>query len=174
MQPLMFNTPVPVACNTPPQQKRYSPVRVLNRTTLPGIVSSTRQALNTVTVNVHVAVLPEASVAVQVTVVVPTGNTEPEAGVHDVVTPGQLSDAVGANVTGLPLVGGQVAGAATAMLAGQVIVGGCVSLTLTVNEQLPPPVPEVHVTVVVPTGKNEPLEGEQVIAPQPPADVGAG
>ena len=35
---------------------------------------------STVTVNVRLAVLPEASVAEQVTVVVPTGNVDPEAG----------------------------------------------------------------------------------------------
>ena len=52
--------------------------------------------LNTETVNVHDAVLPDVSVAVQVTVVVPTGNIEPDAGVQLAVTPGQLSLAVGA------------------------------------------------------------------------------
>ena len=49
----------------------------------------------TVTVNVQVAVLPDVSVAVQVTVVVPFGKNEPEAGVQEAVTPGQLSLAVG-------------------------------------------------------------------------------
>ena len=43
-----------------------------------------------------VAVLPIASVAVQVTVFVPTGKNDPDAGTHANVTPGQLSDAVGA------------------------------------------------------------------------------
>ena len=45
--------------------------------------------------NVHVEVLPDASVAVHVTVVVPFGKNEPDAGLHIVVTPGQLSLAVG-------------------------------------------------------------------------------
>jgi hypothetical protein len=45
----------------------------------------------TVTVNEQVALLPDASVAVQVTVVVPNGNVEPGGGVQTVVTPGQLS-----------------------------------------------------------------------------------
>jgi hypothetical protein len=51
----------------------------------------------TVTVNEHVAVLPEASVTVQVTVVVPTAKVEPDAGeqIGD-PTPGQLSLTVGA------------------------------------------------------------------------------
>ena len=41
-------------------------------------------------------VLPLASVAVQVTVVVPLGNVEPDAGVQVAVAPGQLSVAVAA------------------------------------------------------------------------------
>ena len=49
----------------------------------------------TVTENAHVPVFAEASVAVHVTVVVPTGNVEPDAGAHTTVEPGQLSDAVG-------------------------------------------------------------------------------
>jgi hypothetical protein len=49
----------------------------------------------TLTVKVQVAVFAEASVAVQVTVVVPTGKVEPLAGTHAAVTPGQLSLAVG-------------------------------------------------------------------------------
>ena len=50
----------------------------------------------TVTVNEHVLVLFEASVAVHVTVVVPTGNVAPDAGTHTTVTgTGQLSAPVG-------------------------------------------------------------------------------
>jgi hypothetical protein len=49
----------------------------------------------TVTVKVQVPVFAEASVAVHVTVVVPFGNVEPEAGTHATVAPGQLSEAVG-------------------------------------------------------------------------------
>ena len=71
-------TPVPVAANEPLQQKRYCPVWVLNRTTFPGVVSSCRQRLKPVTVKLQLEVLPEASVAVQVTVVVPTGKGWPE------------------------------------------------------------------------------------------------
>jgi hypothetical protein len=56
--------------------------------------SSCRHISNTVTVKLHVAVLLDASVAVQVTVVVPDGKHDPDAGVHATVTPGQLSDAV--------------------------------------------------------------------------------
>jgi hypothetical protein len=49
----------------------------------------------TVTVKLQVAVLPEASVAVHVTELAPLANVEPLAGLHAVVTPGQLSVAVG-------------------------------------------------------------------------------
>ena len=50
----------------------------------------------TVTVKVQLAVLLDSSVAVQVTVVVPTGKVEPEGGLQAVDTLGQLSEAVGA------------------------------------------------------------------------------
>jgi hypothetical protein len=45
----------------------------------------------TVTVNWHCAVLTLASVAVQVTVVVPTAKQVPDGGAQFTVTPGQLS-----------------------------------------------------------------------------------
>jgi len=53
----------------------------------------------TVTLKLHVAVLPDASVAVQLTGVVPFGKVEPDGGVQLVVTPGQLSDAEAEKVT---------------------------------------------------------------------------
>ena len=58
------------------------------------------------------------------------------------------------------------------IFAGQVIVGGWVSLTVIVNEQLGPEV-VVQVTVVVPTAKVEPDAGVQVTVPQAPVVVGA-
>jgi hypothetical protein len=45
----------------------------------------------TLTVKLHIVVVPEVSVAAQVTVVVPFGNIEPDAGLQDTPTPGQLS-----------------------------------------------------------------------------------
>jgi hypothetical protein len=59
------------------------------------------------------------------------------------------------------------------MFTGQVIAGGCVSLTVTVNEQ---PVPALFVqsTVVAPLAKSEPEAGAQVTVPQVPLTVGAG
>ena len=50
------------------------------------------------------------------------------------------------------------------MFDGQVIVGFSMSLTWTVNEQLGP-AESLHVTVVVPTAKEVPLAGKQVIVP---------
>ena len=49
----------------------------------------------TVTVNVQLFVLALESVAVHVTVVVPTAKHVPEAGEHDAVGPAQLSLGVG-------------------------------------------------------------------------------
>ena len=74
----------------------------------------------TVTVNVHVEVLPCASVAVLVTVVVPTAKLVPLAGLLDTVTPGQLSVALTLNVTLLLDAPGA---ALTLIFAGQVICG---------------------------------------------------
>lgn len=59
------------------------------------------------------------------------------------------------------------------MLAGHVIVGGCVSLIVTVKVQDGPAL-AVQVTVVVPFGKNEPEAGAQVTVPHVPVVVGAG
>ena len=52
----------------------------------------------TTTVKPHPAVLPDASVAVQLTVFVPLANVEPLGGVQRTLTPGQLSLTVGTNV----------------------------------------------------------------------------
>src|SRR5439155_26599190 len=78
----------------------------------------------TVTVKAQLEVLPCASVAVLVTVVVPTAKLLPLAGLFDTVTPGQLSVAVTLNVTLLLPAPGA---ASTTMFAGQVIAGACVS-----------------------------------------------
>lgn len=50
------------------------------------------------------------------------------------------------------------------------IIGNCVSLTVTVNEQAGPAV-VVQLTVVVPLGKNDPEAGEQDTVPHPPPVV---
>ena len=59
------------------------------------------------------------------------------------------------------------------MFAGQVIVGACVSLTVTVKLQLGP-APVVQVTVVVPFGNVDPELGAHVTVPHVPVVVGAG
>jgi hypothetical protein len=63
--------------------------------------------------------------------------------------------------------------AAAPVLAGQLIVGAGLSITVTVKLQKPLPVEDVAVTVVVPIGKNEPDAGVLVTVPQLPAVSGA-
>ena len=61
-----------------------------------GLLSSCKQTLNTTTENEQVAVLPDESATVHVTVVVPVGNAPPDGGVQMTApSPGQLSLAVG-------------------------------------------------------------------------------
>ena len=105
----------------------------------------------TVTVKLQVAVLPEGSVATLVTVVVPRLNVLPDVGVLTTVAL-QLSLAVTLKLTTAPQL---LLAEATLMFAGQVIVGGVVSLTVTVCVHvavLPDESVAVHVIVVVPTG----------------------
>src|ERR1043165_2924474 len=86
----------------------------------------------TMTVNVQVLLLPAVSTATFVTVVVPTGNEDPLAGVlFWLATLPQLSEAVTLNVT---LLAHAPAAALTVMFVGQLIVGACLSSTVTVNE----------------------------------------
>src|SRR6266478_3330727 len=100
----------------------------------------------------QVAVLPWESVAVQITVLVPTGNIA-GALLVTVTTP-QLSDTVG--VLSVTLVAPHRPGEATTVTrAGQVIEGGWLSVTITSCGQvavLPWESVAVQVTVLVPTG----------------------
>ena len=75
----------------------------------------------TVTVKLHVALLPLLSRAVLVTVVVPTGKAKPLAGLLVTVTPGQLSLALTVKITLLVHTPGA---ALTVKFPGQVICGG--------------------------------------------------
>ena len=75
----------------------------------------------TVTVKLQKAVLPDASVAVQFTTVVPFWKIEPDAGVQFTVTAGQLSVAGTTKVTTASHCPGAVL---AVMFAGQVIAGG--------------------------------------------------
>jgi hypothetical protein len=113
----------------------------------------------TVTAKLHVALLPCASVAVLVTVVVPTAKLLPLAGTLTTLTPGQLSVAVTTKVTLLEQV---PAAAFTTRLLEQVIRGNRVSFTVTMKVhvlELPLPSRAVLVTVVEPSGKANPLAG---------------
>src|SRR3954462_14626190 len=98
------------------------------------------------TTKLHVAVLPAPSTAVQFTEVVPTGNAMPEAGMHCVVAPEQLSTAFTMNVTtavALP------ASVILVMFVGHVIRGASVSLTVILKlprAALPAPSVAVQVT----------------------------
>jgi formaldehyde-activating enzyme involved in methanogenesis len=120
----------------------------------------------TVTVNEQVPVLLLASIAVQLTVVVPAANAEPEAGEQEIVAPAQLSEAVAEYVTTALQRPGSLF---TEMLAGQVAVGFSLSYTVTVNEQVPVLLlasVAVQLTVVVPAANVEPEAGEQeIVAP---------
>jgi hypothetical protein len=116
----------------------------------------------TVTVKVADPVFPCKSVAVQVTIVWPTGNTDPELGLHEAVSePSTMSKAVAEeNVTSAPV----DFVASTVLSAGAATVGPMLSFTVTLN--VPDPLlcrlsAAVHVTVVCPTGNVAPEAGEQ-------------
>src|SRR5688572_8014425 len=107
----------------------------------------------TVTVNVQLEVLPAASCAIAVTVVIPTPKKLPDAGLYVTVAPGQLSLTPALKFTTAPHIPGSLV---TNILAGQVTTGSSVSLTVTVNVQLevlPAASMAVTVTMVSPTGK---------------------
>ena len=120
----------------------------------------------TVTVNEH-DTEPQAFVAVQVTVVVPTGKVEPEARSHDTVVPMPLPAGV-TKLTAAPLADV----APVVIFVGQVIAG--LSLTVTANEHVTSPaaLEARQVTVVVPSGKLDPEAGEQLTVAPTPVAVG--
>jgi hypothetical protein len=108
-------------------------------------------------------VLLDASFAVQETVVVPSGNVAPETWSHETVGDGSTAS-VAVTVNGTLAPPGPVASAV--MFAGTESVGGVAStsVTVTVKVAVPVLIPSLaeHVTVVVPTAKFEPDEGEQL------------
>ena len=122
----------------------------------------------TVTVNEQLAVLPLGSVAVAFTVVVPTGNVDPDGGVATTLTGVQLSVAVTLKLTTAEH---RPVSLLTVMFVGHVITGGVTSVTVTVNEQLeaetlPEASVAVQLTEVVPTGNADPVAGVQdTVAP---------
>ena len=121
----------------------------------------------TVTVNEH---KPPPVAEPHVTVVVPTGNKEPERGT-DVTLPQTPLVAGSAKVT---------TSWPSLFLSVTVIFGGQVNAqvppagwTVIVKEQEPPPAEDVHVTVVDPTLNVEPDGGVLVTVPHVPLVVGA-
>jgi hypothetical protein len=126
------------------------------RVIVAGSVSVGGVVSETVTVKDAEPVLPTASVAVQTTVVTPSGKLEPELGVQV----GLPSLAVTENVTaieGTPLT-------LRVMLPGVVTTGAVTSCTVTVNEPeelLPSPSVALHETVVLPYGNADPDGGLQ-------------
>src|SRR5262245_60244369 len=82
--------PLPVdVC--PPQQYLKSPVVEFHIRIELGFESSCTDTSKTVTENEQLAVFPDESVAVHVTVVTPGGSAVPDGGTHATVAPGQLS-----------------------------------------------------------------------------------
>src|SRR5437899_1405570 len=116
----------------------------------------------TITAKLQPAVLPEPSVAVQLTVFVPLAKVEPLDGVQTTLTPGQLSVEVVAKVTtalhcpeSVPIT----------MFAGHASTGFSASLTVTEKLQLAvlaEPSVTVQLTVLVPFGKVDPAGGVQM------------
>ena len=102
------------------------------------------------------------------TVVVPTGNVAPDAGLQVTTGDGSTtSTAVAAKGTTAEVA---PVAAFTVMFAGTVSTGGVTSLTMTLNvftAVLPVKSFAVHDTVVVPTGKVEPEAGAQVTNGEP-------
>jgi hypothetical protein len=121
----------------------------------------------TVTVKVPEAAFPAASVAVQVTVVVPIGNVDPEAGVQTTATgPSIASTAEAVNVAIAPaaLVAPRVS------FAGRVRTGAVLSPTVIVKlpeAVFPAASVAVQLTVVVPIGNVDPEAGVQITATGP-------
>jgi len=143
----------------------------------PGHVATGASVSCTVTVNEQLLELPDESVAVQLTVVVPTANVEPLKGAHTTVVPGQLSDVVGAGY--VTAAEHWPAAFGTVTLAGQVIAGAVVSVTVIVNVhvvsgEFGEPSTAVHDTVVTPTGKVDPDAGVQVAVAPGQLSTGAG
>lgn len=136
-----------------------------------GQIAAGASVSSTVTLKPHVPVFDAASTAVQVTVVTPTGNVEPEAGTHVTVAPEQLS--AGDGTLKLTTAEHWPEALATTTGIGQVTIGASVSFTVTVNVHSGP-FAATQFTVVVPTWKNVPDAGKHVTVPHDPVIEGAG
>jgi hypothetical protein len=116
----------------------------------------------TVTLKLPFAVLPAPSVALQLTVVVPIGNVDPDEGEQLTATlPETASLADAENVTTAPL----LELADVLMSAGRLKAGGVVSTTVIVNDPFDELVElsvAVQLTVVAPSANVEPDAGLQL------------
>ena len=128
----------------------------------------------TVTLNEQFETLPAASVALQLTVVVPTGKAEPEGGVQTTLT-GVLQPSTPVTLK-LTIAEHAPLSAQVVMSVGQLIDGASQSFTVTVKEHCCVPKKSVAVTttVEVPMGKVEPEGGFVVTcrSGQPPLTCG--
>ena len=128
----------------------------------------------TVTVKEQVSVFPAASVARQVTVVVPSEKVDPEPGPDNRVmeAPEQLSETVGVEYETTLLQ--EPEPALTVMDDGQEATGSMPSKTVTLKEHVAT-LPEASVprkaTVVVPMGKKPPEGGPAILVKEPPEQL---
>ena len=132
-----------------------------------GGVTDGASVSTTITLNDAARVLPCASLAVQLTVVAPSGNVDPLAGVQVATTlPSTASTADAVYVNAAPV--GPVA--STVAFAGRVMTGAVVSLTVTVNVLVLTFAwlsVAVHATVVAPNGNVDPETGVHPTATLP-------
>jgi len=128
------------------------------------------EAAITVTLDVHDAVASFASVALHVSGVLPTGKSDPEAGVHREEIGAVPPETIGANDTGTALPAIDVADGAGHMIASGALDAGAVAvvgglyetITLVLHDAVSWTASvTVHVVGVVPTGNSEPDAGEQ-------------
>src|SRR6187397_2655565 len=155
------------ADTSPAKSASAPPGPVASRTWSPGTVTIGSVVSVIWTVREPVAGLPAWSVAVQVTVVVPTGNSESEAGSHVTGTdPSTWSVAVGERVTTLP----PRVSASVRTSGGSERTGAVVSTTVMVNSalsELPAVSTAEQVTTVAPSGKVAPDGVVQVRSTSP-------
>src|SRR5436309_12194555 len=131
----------------------------------PGQLSVGGSESVTVKVNVQLELLPDASVAVQTTLVVPFGKLEPDGGTHRIEPPGQLSVKLAKKLT---LLAHWPVAVLTALLPAQRGRGRSVSVTVSEKlqlELLPDASVAVHNTLVVPLGKLDPDAGAHTMEP---------
>src|SRR6266850_4708616 len=118
----------------------------------------------TVTENAPLVALPASSVAVHVTIVVPSGNVSPLAAEQAIARfASTASVPVAANVAGAPA----ALRASSVWLPGTCSTGAVVSWTVIVNDavlRLPASSVAVQLTGVEPSGNTTPLAAEQTIA----------